>query len=297
MTSVFGQCGEDGLYSDESLLCNKESLSVELKKKLEKLRIFPDIDILMVLGTVRSGTTALQLVLSQLPEVRVSEFQPFKAMMRHGPGMASCFGFKGPRDIDRDDIILLKETLGPYHEDECALDPIGVLLGAGISLDRIKAVFIVRDPRKVFHSTTKLIEVPLRIQLTRLLLAQMTVIRLYERYREYLGCALPLYYEALDGREEELILDMIRRLGLELNGSSLLDFCGDTLGPKVRWNEAEEKHYWDNVIQPMLDRRRFSYCNGEIPEISEEAKRFIMARSLPMFSSWKDMVEGFWSDS
>lgn len=275
-----------GIYT-EGKLYSSEIVSRELARRFRDMKGYPDIDVCLILGLIRSGTTALQMVMSHL-DFRFSEFQPFKNLFRQGPERATCFIYGPGKEVTP---LLLKETVGPELDEECAMDPVGMLIDAGISPRRIRAVFLLREPHHVYHSLCSLglfkdVTPPVEGCKT----AMDNLIMLYEHYKPVIAAAVPFVYELLEESPEKMLKELLTKLGLTSPDLSLgLD--ESVLRKKMWWNEASAQTYWDDVIAPMLHGGRFQYRVRPAPKLPSFQAAFIEEHMLPGYLKWRKMVE------
>lgn len=104
--------------------------------------------IMLLVCPCRSGST---IMLRAFGHAGVPAFfQPIKNALRW-----ELEGEKRPWEIlsefDRE-TIFVKETFGPYRQEETTFDPLARLLAAGVPADRIVIVVLVRDPAAVWLS-------------------------------------------------------------------------------------------------------------------------------------------------
>ncbi len=105
-------------------------------------------NVIVGIGPTRSGTT---LFLRIFAEIGIhSWYQPFKAILR---------GFEHNHKVDFTidnpdfDTVFIKETLGPYTQNEASLNSIKVLLNAGVDKEKIKLITLVREPYSAVASS------------------------------------------------------------------------------------------------------------------------------------------------
>ena len=79
-------------------------------------------------------------------------------------GITSCFqilknalrwrllGETRPCEIPAGEVVLLKETLGPFTLAEATYDPAAILLEAGLPPDKLHIIFLLRDPSQTWLS-------------------------------------------------------------------------------------------------------------------------------------------------
>lgn len=114
----------------------RKSIVKQLARKISVPRDCPDI--IVAVGPCRSGTTAQLRVFAQASVD--AYYQPIKAILRdleHGKESS----FTIPRST-----LFIKETVGPYTQDESTLDPVQILLEAGVPKERLHVVAMMREP-------------------------------------------------------------------------------------------------------------------------------------------------------
>ena len=98
-------------------------------------------DIVLAVAPCRSGTTAQLRVFAEngIPAI----YQPIKAVLRGEMAGEEGSRFVIPTDSDK---LFIKETLGPYTEPESTINPLEVLLEAGVPSEKITTVTMMREP-------------------------------------------------------------------------------------------------------------------------------------------------------
>lgn len=281
---IFGKTGVGGLYFKEDVTVEDIIPVIE-----QRLSCIPrHIKFLCVTGLARTGTTAFQAVLSQLPSVAVCEFQPFKYMLRHGIGEADSFIYDAYNINGQPQTIVLKETLGPFKPMECTLDPVGILIRAGIQKERIQAIYIMRDPCKTYFSWSKFQNtIPKAV-----LMSQDTLISCYKKYVELLSACIPLCYEVFENEPLRVFQKLFSQLGLISGDYPLsLQLDEEVVNKKNRWNEGTVENYWNNVIQPVIEKGQFSYVKRPEPDISESDRQELTEKAMPTFNAWQKLTK------
>lgn len=130
------------------------ALSLENRMNIEskvaaRTHINKDIKFVIIgIGPIRSGTT---LFLRIFAETGIhSWYQPFKAILR---GYLHNNVVELIIDKQESGIIFIKETLGPYTQNEVSLNSIDVLLKAGIEKEKIILLNLVREPFSTLASS------------------------------------------------------------------------------------------------------------------------------------------------
>ncbi len=121
--------------------------NLEIAKRVEVPTECPFI--LVAVAPCRSGTTAQLRVFAEAGVP--AHYQPLKAILRDlEQGKESAFRI--PEDKPK---IFIKETVGPYTVGESTLDPLAILLNAGVPKDRIHLIPMLRQPMATFASWIK----------------------------------------------------------------------------------------------------------------------------------------------
>jgi hypothetical protein len=102
--------------------------------------------LILILGKCRVGSTPLANLfgLAGIPTI----YQPLKTALRHALSGEQL----PPWRLADDPVMVIKETAGPYVFPECCFNPLKVLLEAGYPAERLKVVFLERDPCLTFDS-------------------------------------------------------------------------------------------------------------------------------------------------
>ncbi|MGL5824795.1 MAG: hypothetical protein ACRCYU_08255 [Nocardioides sp.] len=102
--------------------------------------------VVLILSVCRSGGTALMKCFAT--SGYETHYQPIKSLLRR-----LSEGLDTPGDLRSSaPTIVLKETLGPYLDEECRLDPVEVLRRLGLPDEKIAVVLCLRDPAQVAAS-------------------------------------------------------------------------------------------------------------------------------------------------
>lgn len=269
--AIFGKNGDARLQTKGDTISEDRIVQV-LRSQLDK----KDCELLLIIGPMRSGTTITQILATQFQEINRVEFQPIKNIFRHG---AVSF-----RDVICGEVILVKETLGPITSFECRLDPIDLLHRAGVSYSKIRAIFMLRNPKDVYKSTLRFVE---DFNLDLLKIIQGRVVELYSKYKDRLTVCVPFCYDLAKMDSELAYKSLFSRCGIDVSEISL-DFNCKLLKSKTRWNEAESAYYFNNVIVPMLKRGGFKFVeDSSSSDVSDDFLELCCE-----FENWKEITKG-----
>jgi hypothetical protein len=146
----------DTLPSVEILLTEKEPPlpAMHTPSRADNLlgfKIIPQIewpDIKVILSVCRAGGTALMRLFAEAGYATL--YQPLKTTLRWGPTHDRV-----QLHLKNQNSLILKESIGPYFEEECNFDPVGHLQLMGIPPEKITVIFCLRDPKQVAYSWSK----------------------------------------------------------------------------------------------------------------------------------------------
>lgn len=283
---VFGENGQGSLYFSEEKNINE---IVEItKRRLQKLNGH-SVKFLCIVGIARSGTTILQVLASQLHSVICSEFQPLKYLLRYGEDKADSFMYNRFSINGNGGTIILKETLGPERSMECTLDPVGVLMQAGVPACDISAIYILRHPLKAFNSWYSLMR---NSHPSKYIISQEFLIASYRRYLLLLPNCIPFCYEILEHDAKNILDRLFRKLGVLSDGEMIdLELDERLVKSKNCWNEGNRPHYWDGVIAPIVGRRRFEYVDRPIPDLPSEYAQSLSSQAVPQYLDFMKLTK------
>ena len=109
-------------------------------------------EVIVVFGPGRSCTTALLAWLLSNPMIHLGYYQPQKTLIRHGLSYGPFIIPGKNQGIDR---IVIKDTLGPFSLEYEEFDPIDLLVRAGVPLEKITLILIMREPLATLKSNHK----------------------------------------------------------------------------------------------------------------------------------------------
>lgn len=266
--------------------------SGHFRKPEEVARLFivpetPD-QIPHILGYVspaRSGSTAFGLLMASHPKVDRSYFQPWKYGLRHG-GQTIIY--------PNDSLIVMKETLGPLHQEEI-FDPIDILLMAGVPKEKITFIVGLRNPINTVASLEHFVPGGMNVEY----FAQMQayIIEIFNKYRSLMGGRIiPFSFDLLAAGEEMVLKRLLEKTGLGIEEGLKLDFDREALGVdnnwkldpnsikgKMVWGEATNPTYFEEAVYPTIRQGKFHFVSRTTntqarlsPEKIEEVKKLCM---------------------
>ncbi len=193
--------------------------SKALARRISVPRDCPEI--VLAVAPCRSGTTAQLRVFAQngIP----SFFQPVKALLRQELE-GDSIGFVIP---DSSAKVFIKETVGPYTEEESTINPLEVLLAAGVPAEKITLITMMREPLSDFTSWVEQFSFGASKEalLENVIHAYQTMDRIDSMAQERGVKRHSVVYEALrDNDPEVLTARLFHRLGLPFAPNSLQDW-------------------------------------------------------------------------
>jgi hypothetical protein len=238
--------------------------------------------IVIMLGRCRVGSTALAQVFGEsgIP----SFYQPVKTMVRWSL-VGKERNFWQEVIMDRQKIIAIKETIGPFTVTESAMDPVSILLEGGYPPELISVVFLDRDPEETLKSWFRIWDRFYERQtlLRNYLLASITF---YRSLSECLGkvemrlCGFPLDF----GEHPQITMPrLFVALGLEerwsdrlLSGWGISDFRDS--GSKIKFLGEPPEFLEQEVLRTR--NRYLRIHRTDMPEIRGEERDAMDAHSL-----------------
>ncbi|MCA9392078.1 hypothetical protein KC614_02645 [candidate division WWE3 bacterium] len=238
-------------------------------------------NIIVIAGPARGGTTALGILLANLPEISLSFFQPIKELLRYPDPILNV------PDLDNDaPYVVFKETFGPIFDEEL-YDPIDILVQAGVPKERISVIFTLRSPFSSVASLNNIVldddnEPALNIDYYARMQKHSTL--LFNKYSSdpEIKSVVPLVYE-LFAEYGDLITyqRLINSLNPDLTTPTTLEFNHDLIygneskgiRSKIVWGEADpQKHpgYFNKIIVPTLRVNKFTYSRGTIHHVESD---------------------------
>ncbi len=130
----FGKIGEQKSFPSSYILKN-----IVVPKKEE----IPNI--VLIVAPCRSGTSTLLKAFSASADM--AYYQPLKSLMRAGRPQLVI-----PKKAK---TIVIKETLGPWRMEESVMDPLALLLKAGVPKGKIILIPLLREPVEAYDSWLK----------------------------------------------------------------------------------------------------------------------------------------------
>ena len=229
-----------------------------------------DIPDIHVIGApVRSGTSALGLVLAHSEGIGAVYFQPLKGLIRKFDG-----AFSLPTvDQTGNRPIVIKETYGPNDEREL-FNPVDVLTDVGVPLEKISYTSVVRHPFQVWESYSRIAGTPNPGFFYRLYSHSLDVT---DQMETEMVQQPFVYSPELEGAELEHLNKLLYGLGIAA-GLGSLKFDPAVLESKFHTGNAISHPKRKELFQETLGRGSFMYVDRELTstdDIPEEVAQLV----------------------
>ena len=210
-----------------------------------------------IIGDSRTGTTFLFAWLASMLGDRMSagDFQPWKAMLRHGTSIQVPSPRKG--------IWLWKDTLGPKYpghtKEGFAWNFVRLQLQKGIKPEDMHLIVLGRDPVHTLFSWMKFTPDTGADIVRKCGMSKEELIRRLEA----LHISHTVFdYELLADGPLEVLQSLLDRIPWAKGIQANLHFDLSNVMERIRWNEADpEKNpdYWNAVVLPAIQKGLVQY--------------------------------------
>jgi len=178
---------------------------------LSKIQIFsnnvrPETKIIISISPCRSGSTAILRVFGAAGIK--AHYQQIKTLMRWET-VGTILNWEFPHT---DDIVFLKETLGPYNTKDATLNPINVLIDSGIRLNQITILILGRKPVDTWRSWKRIWGNKTNKEIFNLAYETTELIRL--QAIELKIETITVVYEAFKYDRDRVIMQIFDKLGI-----------------------------------------------------------------------------------
>lgn len=230
--------------------------------------------IVLLYGPCRSGTTAIFKSFSEV--MPISYYQPIKSLMRYG----------NPTFVieSKPEPVFIKETLGPWRDQECFYNPWQFLIDAGIPAKNISLVPIIREPIRTFDSWKRTFEAT---DLNRFIDTYAHFLKIHEESIRLGMDVYPIYYEQLQSSAEDTMTSVLEFLDIEYKDSV------------INWDKKDDKSSNILKIPQSLQMERIGniassgglkYVNGEIEDVKKEEEAQLRELLTPKYELYRDSV-------
>lgn len=236
-------------------------------------------DIILSIAPCRSGTTAQLRVFAEngIPAM----YQPTKALLR-----SAMAGEQANFSIPQAKRVFIKETLGPYTREESTIDPLEILLLAGVPEEKITLITMMRNPINTACSWLEQFAfgADKPTLLDNLCAAYDTASQIHDRSGEVGINEYPFVYEALRDNDPALVIErLFNILGLPFDEKSLLGW--EHLPPMGSeesgiWFAKEPAQYTSVHGHLFHEKVETSTSLGYFPKSAEEISRSIDDRDV-----------------
>lgn len=215
-------------------------------------------NIYVIFGPGRSCTTAMLAWLMSNPTIQLGYYQPQKTLIRHGL-MYGSFVIPGKNQgVER---IVIKDTLGPFSREFEEFDPVELLVKAGVPLQKISLILIMREPLATLKSNHKFEG---GISPEMLISNIQYTWMLYEKYQRQVP-VIPMA-NGLVGNEKasktacEILGIPFHGFDFDLEALKPIEvttaFTGPSDAGKFVSGEASYPSEWSDIIEPTFERGR-----------------------------------------
>lgn len=265
------------LVKSTSMHQSSKSTTLTLSKQVIVPLNCPDI--ILAIAPCRSGTTAQLRVFAEngIPSL----YQPIKATLRR-----QMDGEEGLFRIPDVGHVFIKETLGPYTEAESTIDPLAVLLEAGVPQEKIILITMMRDPIDAACSWIERFSFGAErsVLMENLVKAYQTVDRISERAKSIGVETHAFVYESLrDNDPDDVTARLFRRLHLPFSSTSLENWTAlPAMGSEESGisfpDEPEKYNYVEGHF--LYDKVESSTSLAYHPKSGEELRRHIAKNDI-----------------
>lgn len=162
--------------------------------------------VILLLSPGRSGSTAFLFAFARLMP---AYFQPIKNILQFGEPTL-CLPAKP--------FVFIKEVFGFWHEPECRMDAVRILLDAGLPPSKLRVVCVLRDPLATYDSWLEHFQ---GVSLETFFWSYFNVLH-QERVALELGIkTITVAYETLAEKPEEKFVAILKRLKVPFDRSTL----------------------------------------------------------------------------
>lgn len=256
----FSLIGEDVLFNKEYILKN---LIIPKPENCPR--------IILLYGPCRSGTTALFKSFSEV--VPVSYYQPIKNIMRYGEPQFF---------IENVSTIFVKETIGPWRDLECSYNPWSILLEAGVPIEKLSLIPILREPIKTYDSWLRTFD---NVKIDNFLQSYTNFLDTYELAKEMNIEVNPIYYEKLKWDPNMMMRELIEKLNLDYQ-ESVVDWSGDN--SKISDTARISQKLQRDRIKEIVRTQELKYIDRPLTDISASDQKRI---SLTLAAKYDSYVE------
>lgn len=210
---------------------------------------------------VRSGTTAMGLMMAHSPDINEVYMQPIKGLVRQED---EAFVIPSSRECG---TIFIKETYGPYEEEE-KYNPVQMLLDRGIPEELITYIPGIKDPRAFWMSSVRIAGDDIDPELFASFWSFS--LDLLDEIPE--GVSIPpfVYSPELAGHELDRLNNLLRRIGLA--SISSLEFDDSILNQKLRLSDMFCNPEREKIFESTKRRGSYAYVERDLPDMSQVPK-------------------------
>jgi hypothetical protein len=229
-------------------------------------------------GPSRSGSTALLYLLMSHPQIDRAYFQPQTTLGRNG---SPDFVFH-----EGDRTVCMKEVfVGVIEQKDKCLDPVKLLLKAGVPKEKITWIILLRDPVQAFSSLYAHVPHP-NVQIFTE--SQEWSLALFDKYRRYGIKVIPFAYELAQYNEARALKALIRHAGLA--PFTKIEFDADAISRKLVPGQMGEKEYFESHIEATFERKKYVFSKNDY-QVPHDLVREVRRRCQDSYRSFYELAK------
>ncbi len=235
-------------------------------------------ELILLIAPCRSGTSS-HLRVFAAAGIR-SYHQPLKALLR-------CLlqGQEGQYHLPQEQFLFIKETLGPYTPEESLLNPLDVLLRAGVPKEKIRLIIMLREPLSTLASWQEIFSVNRdpEVLLSNFILAYKTVSQI-RKEAMHLGIPVTSYvYEALrDNNPSLVIASIFSRLAIRFASISIEGWQGLSPYGTPESNITTPSEPMIYILRNLRDQEEGASRLQFYPKATESIDRFVATQDIAL---------------
>lgn len=226
--------------------------------------------VILLLSPGRSGSTAFLFAFSRLMP---AYFQPMKNILQFG---------EPPLRLPPVPFVFMKEVFGFWHEPECRMDAVGILLNAGLPPSKLRVICVLRDPLRTYDSWLEHFE---EVSLDRFISSYVNVLD-QERIARDAGIAtMAVAYESLAEGSGKKFGGILEGLAVP-HGGPVIDWNADD--PVVESRivlppEADDPLFRELFLNKVRERREFHVETRDLEWLGSDDARVLKNTLSPVY--------------
>jgi len=248
---------------------------LSVREVVERIRVPQDLSkmptVVLLVSPGRSGSTALLYAASTLMP---AYFQPIKNILQFG---------RPPLNLESESVeVFIKEVFGFWHEAECRMDAVGLLLDAGLPHEKLRVIAMLRDPLTTYESWLENFE---GVTLETFSWSYRNTLLQFNKARDLGIRTTAVIYESLASETEAKLDRVWARQGIS----------EATLGGRTDWvalppservilpPEADDPVFRDLFLKRVQARNGFRVVPRKSVSVPTREVRFVETELLPIY--------------